>query len=237
MPNYKRKRSMTVYRPRKKRAAKKYDQGVITKLNIRRGIFGFPDTLRTQLRYADVFILTSTVGSVAEHAMRMNSLYDPDFTGTGHQPYFYDQLASVYSRYSVVKSTMKCKFSLVANSTGTAQPSGPCMIGVKTDDDATSAGTVYTALEAGATKSDILNNALGGNNVKTLSIDYIPTRDLGISHTNDSLVSLTNTNPTRPWYGTFFVAESGLASPTAVVVKLEMIFDVIFTQQVTVASS
>lgn len=33
--------------------------------------------------------------------MRLNSLYDPDFTGVGHQPYGYDQLTPLYRRYMV----------------------------------------------------------------------------------------------------------------------------------------
>lgn len=240
MPNYKRKRVATAYRPRKKRVAKyqkTYDQGRITKLNPSRGVLGFPATLRTQLRYSDVRILTSTLGGVATYVMRMNSLFDPDFTSIGHQPYYFDQLSGIYDRYSVVKSKMVCKFSLIANTTATAQPSGPVVVGVKSDDDGTISGVITTAIESSGTKSDFLNNALGGNNVKTLSVDYEPNRDLGMEWSNDSLLSLCSANPSRPWFGTMFVSESGLASPTSVAVKVDLYFDVIFTQQLSVTGS
>lgn len=237
MPNYKRKRVALAYRPAKKRATKPYKEGRITKLSSSRRIYGFPDTLRTTVRYCDVKLLTSTASGVAQHAWRMNSLFDPDFTGIGHQPYFYDQFAGVYSTYAVVKSKLIVKYSLIANTISTAQPSGPCIIGLKTDDDGVASGTLTTAMEAGSSKTDILNNALGGNNVKTLSVDYIPMRDLDTDHNDDSLTTAVTTNPARPWFGTMFVCEQGLASPTTVVCKVEMIFDVIFSQQVTVVGS
>lgn len=34
----------------------------------------------------------------------MNSLYDPDFTGTGGQPFYFDQLSAVYNRYRVLRA-------------------------------------------------------------------------------------------------------------------------------------
>lgn len=36
-----------------------------------------------------------------EWVFRLNSLFDPDFTYTGHQPYGFDQLASIYGQYVV----------------------------------------------------------------------------------------------------------------------------------------
>lgn len=56
-------------------------------------------------RYSETLSLTSS--SVAarlagtQHEFRLNSIYDPDLSGTGHQPYMYDQFATLYGRYRV----------------------------------------------------------------------------------------------------------------------------------------
>lgn len=45
--------------------------------------------------------------SYTAYTFRTNSLFDPDYTSTGHQPYGYDSLAAQYSRYLVYKSTIR----------------------------------------------------------------------------------------------------------------------------------
>jgi len=42
---------------------------------------------------------------------RLNSLYDPDVTNTGHQPYQYDQLTAVYLYYLVRRAHIDLTFS------------------------------------------------------------------------------------------------------------------------------
>lgn len=60
-----------------------------------------------KLAYSQVIRLTSGTTGLAgtSQVFRVNSLYDPDLTGTGHQPYGYDQIcaaAGPYSRYKVL---------------------------------------------------------------------------------------------------------------------------------------
>jgi len=49
----------------------------------------------------------------AESVFRLNSLFDPDFTGVGHQPYGFDQLSGLYAKYKVLRVT----FRLIATTT------------------------------------------------------------------------------------------------------------------------
>jgi len=63
----------------------------------------FPFRLNTPLVYG-VNAALGTVGSVptaSKYRFRLNSLYDPDVTGTGEQPYQYDQLTAIYTKYIV----------------------------------------------------------------------------------------------------------------------------------------
>jgi len=53
------------------------------------------------LRFSVLGSLSSTTSGACgtEWVFRLNSLYDPDFTYTGHQPYGFDQLAAIYGQY------------------------------------------------------------------------------------------------------------------------------------------
>ena len=64
---------------------------------------GFPVRMNVRLVYEDLITLTPGT-PLASYVFRGNSLYDPDYTGTGHQPRYYDQLTPIYGRYKVLAS-------------------------------------------------------------------------------------------------------------------------------------
>jgi hypothetical protein len=64
--------------------------------------------------YTDTVNIASSSGSLAQKQWRLNSLFDPDFTGTGHQPRYFDQLcggAGPYSKYRVTHANVTVEFS------------------------------------------------------------------------------------------------------------------------------
>lgn len=67
---------------------------------------GFPFILNCRLKYCLVNINLTGTGIVPSwHIMYSNSLYSPEFVG-GHQPYYRDQLATLYERYQVFGVTL-----------------------------------------------------------------------------------------------------------------------------------
>lgn len=57
-----------------------------------------------RMKYNDTIPIASlNSGNEYSHAFRMNSTFDPDRTGTGHQPYGRDTLAALYEHYRVYK--------------------------------------------------------------------------------------------------------------------------------------
>ncbi len=62
-----------------------------------------PRMLRRTLRYAQTFQLATGAAGVVGVVQTMNisSIFDPDFSGGGHQPYGFDQLLPFYSYYLV----------------------------------------------------------------------------------------------------------------------------------------
>lgn len=64
----------------------------------------FPAEFYTTNIYSDKIQLTAGTAGVCgtEQVWFLNSLFDPDFTGAGHQPYGFDQLTPMYNKYNVI---------------------------------------------------------------------------------------------------------------------------------------
>lgn len=64
------------------------------------------------MRYAEGSNLNPGVaGVLSTHVMAANSIYDPNTSGTGHQPLGYDELAVFYDHYMVVRSKVTATFT------------------------------------------------------------------------------------------------------------------------------
>lgn len=62
-----------------------------------------PDRYLTKLRYSEGNSITYTaLSEYASYQYRLNSIYDPNLTGVGHQPLGHDELANLYNRYRVL---------------------------------------------------------------------------------------------------------------------------------------
>ena len=63
-----------------------------------------------KLTYADALIHNVSYGAAQHYAFNATSIYDPDFTGVGHQPFFRDMWVSQYDYYSVIKCDYEFTF-------------------------------------------------------------------------------------------------------------------------------
>lgn len=76
----------------------------------------FPDSKRVWHRYVeDITLPGNTAGLTDFYSFRLNSVYDPNYTGTGHQPLFRDEMADKYTNYTVISAIIKVTFSPTAN--------------------------------------------------------------------------------------------------------------------------
>lgn len=91
----------------------------------------FATKIVSRLRFHTRLPVSLTGGVPNDYQFRLNSLFDPDFTGTGHQPYGFDQLTAIYSRYRVYAVTFDISLipdaldksietTIVANNTSSA---------------------------------------------------------------------------------------------------------------------
>ncbi len=85
---------------------------------------GFPDQIRVSLVYEDLIPITTVANSYYTQIFRGNSLFDPDLTGIGHQPRYFDQYAAIYNKYKVYSSKIEI---FVTNASATV-PIGICIL-------------------------------------------------------------------------------------------------------------
>jgi len=67
----------------------------------------FPIRTLATLRYCTTVSLTSAVAAIGNTNFACNSIYDPDLTNLGHQPYGHDTYADIYNQYTVLRSRLK----------------------------------------------------------------------------------------------------------------------------------
>jgi len=61
-----------------------------------------------KMKYAET---VNTTGAGGFYQFSLNSIFDPNLTGTGHQPYGHDTLATLYNRYRVIS----CSYRICGN--------------------------------------------------------------------------------------------------------------------------
>lgn len=76
---------------------------------------GLPKTCFMTHKYVEQIQMTSTTGGYTAYKFRANDLYDPNFTSTGHQPYYYDTMQALYTNFTVLGSRIKVTVVQAAN--------------------------------------------------------------------------------------------------------------------------
>ena len=59
----------------------------------------------------------AALGFVGTYRFNLNSIFDPNRTGTGHQPYGHDTLATLYNRYRVIDCSYRVSIFNLTNPT------------------------------------------------------------------------------------------------------------------------
>lgn len=78
-----------------------------TKHRMSKQLTSFPKTRKIVMKYQDSLDLVSSVLTPQPiYVWRANSIFDPDFTGIGHQPLGHDEWQKYYNKYVVLKSTI-----------------------------------------------------------------------------------------------------------------------------------
>lgn len=143
--------------------------------------WGFPNSIITTLRYCDFYGLTSTSGGSTAQVFRANGIFDPDYSGSGHQPMYRDAYANIYDYYTVLGSKITVTFHSRSATHG-------FIVGCIGTDSPSITTTVTTWMENNNAVSALVGNV--NAQPTTLTMTYSPEEQLG-SHAKDDGSSMT----------------------------------------------
>lgn len=195
---------------------------------------GFPRSQLVKMRYVDqIDIGASILGSIQNYSMRANSIFDPDFSGIGHQPMAHDQWQQVYDNYIVIGSK-------ITVSQLTPPPGSEYYYGVFLGADAASINQYAPAdltglLESKLTGSNYLiggglaspNYTTGKPGLKAMTKNFSCKKFFGVRSVrdNDDLSARFGSNPTRQAFFTIWGA--GVRNQSTDVLIFRVIIDYI----------
>jgi len=81
---------------------------------------GFPKKMLMTHKYRERVTMVATSGALTKYQFSTNSLWDPNTSGTGHQPLYFDQMTALYDHYVVIGSRFRAKFCTDGASTVSA---------------------------------------------------------------------------------------------------------------------
>lgn len=120
------------YKNKKKTKGYKYKKSGGARPNsvVNRVVFGhgLPKMCIVTHRYVDSKVLNMSAGVTSTFTFKCNGMFDPDYTGTGHQPLYFDQLSALYNHYCVIGSKITIRFAgTVATAGGNSVPIVACL--------------------------------------------------------------------------------------------------------------
>lgn len=121
-------------------------------------------TFKCRLKYVDKIGLNPGTSAGTAHTFRANDLYDPDYTGTGHQPIAFDEYMNFYHHFTVLGSKLKATFISTGNASTDAW-----VVGVQLNGSTTATTTINDLYEQSRQRMRICGNNQGGRPIATVT--------------------------------------------------------------------
>lgn len=182
----------------------------------------FADTERTTLVYTDQFDW-APISSHYTYTFRGNSAFDPDYTGTGHQPRYFDTFAVIYTKYRVLGTRIDVSYTNYAGLT-TAE----LVIAPNTEVLTLTDANVIKELPRAKTKG--VMPIVAGVPMK-LTHKISTSTVLGLTKNavrDDDYAALCTSNPVSIWYWIVYVHALPASENVTIEATVKMSFDIEF---------
>ncbi len=191
-----------------------------------RNLNGFPNILRTKMRYVSEVTLDVGISGIVSHFFSANGLYDCDITGGGHQPMGFDQMMAQYRHYAVKACDIEAQYA--SNTGGGAVASAGFTILPTSLGSTGSIGTLAEALEQKRCgKLLVVGNRNMENRIVRHRIDLEDWYGTTVISEHD-LRGSDGSNPSEQAYFACILGDIGGENPTAVKFIVTLEFDVTF---------
>jgi len=183
--------------------------------------------LRTTLVYAET-IINNTL-TVRDYKYNLNGLFDPNNSGTGHQPKGYDQLSALYQRYRVYQTRWTCNLSPYQ----TFYPTQLVCVPTNSVTGFTAAADAYEATWAKSLWITTLPDTMGG----VVNLSMLNGKTPVAYASDDSTQALVSANPTEQLILHIMTQTLDGSTPLGVFFTIKLEFDVEFSDPVQLAQS
>lgn len=188
---------------------------------VNRALHPIPQRFITKMKYSEQFTTDSTTGA---YRFNLNSIYDPNQSGTGHQPYGFDTLATLYNRYRVIACGWRINVNWASNST--AQP---VLVGAIPANEALTFSTLSELRENPRAK--YISQNYGGPILTLKGKSYLPSlvgRNKAQYMADDRYQATMTTNPNELAILNVMTGPSGLDTPGAATLQIVLEYTVEF---------
>jgi len=189
-----------------KSKSKNYNGQMVNKTSVPIGL-GFPKRMVITHKYTEVLAMGASSGAFTKYQFSCNGMYDPNISGTGHQPMYFDQMAALYNHYTVIGSKINIKFTpSIANQEG-------MYVGCYLDDDTTTTNVTDISAVSEQTTGKITVIPPSSTDTRHFTRKWSAKKTFGGSVLgNDLLQGNAAGNPSEQTYYTFAIQGFGANS-------------------------
>lgn len=216
---YQKKRAPAKKRPRKRYASKRSTPSMGLSLPMGK-------SFKMKSRYIELAIpLDVGVGGIpTSYVFSLNGLFDPNHTGTGHQPIGFDQLMGMYDHYNVIGT----KYTVTFTNTDTVNQAIVCCQVKDTD---TTSINLSEIIENGQAKYTVLSTETAGGCCKTLHGGVSIKKFFGKSPMSTKYGGTDGSNPADGvWLHVINAPADGVTNTDPVLINVQLDYIVVFTE-------
>ncbi|WP_445772349.1 hypothetical protein [Rheinheimera sp.] len=195
-------------------------------------MFGLKSHTRV-MRYADNITLTPIAGSTVTHVFSANSMFDPDYSGSGHQFRYWDQYTQYYNHYVVLRS----KITAVFSHTGNVSTTSPYMCIVSLRDDYITESNQNNYIENGLCAYRTLPHSPESTVTLTKSFNAKTFFNKRFVQDSETLSSSVSASPTESAYFHCSICPNQSSGDAVISLTITMESQVLFSEPKSVGQS